>query len=61
MHNLLVNNGSSINVLAYDTYHKMGYLDKNLKVAYNELYGFTWNLLQIVGHVNLHVTLGVEP
>lgn len=39
----------------------MGYLDKEMKAAYNKLYDFIGNYVQLVGHVNLPIALGMEP
>lgn len=61
VHRVLVDNGSSVNILAYSTYQKMGLLDKEMAPSYNELYGFTGNPVQIVGRVKLPLTLGEEP
>lgn len=61
MHRLIMDNGSSVNNLAYNTYQKMKPADKDMMACYNELYGFTENVVQIVGRVKLLITLGVEP
>ncbi|KAK1399685.1 hypothetical protein POM88_009548 [Heracleum sosnowskyi] len=49
VHRVLVDNGSSCNILAYDTYQKMGLADKEMSPAYNDLYGFTGGPVQVVG------------
>ena len=61
VHRLLVDNGSSVNILAYSAYQRMKMADKDMMACYNELYGFTGNAVQIVGRVRLPITLGVEP
>ncbi|KAK1380894.1 hypothetical protein POM88_027638 [Heracleum sosnowskyi] len=61
VHRVLVDNGSSCNILAYDTYQKMGLTDKEMSPAYNDLYGFTGEPVQVVGRVKLPVVLGAEP
>ncbi|XP_063935619.1 uncharacterized protein LOC135147089 [Daucus carota subsp. sativus] len=61
VHRLLVDNGSSVNILAYSAYQRMKMADKDMMACYNELYGFTGNAVQIIGRVRLPITLGVEP
>ena len=61
VHRVLVDNGSSVDVLAYETYRKMGLLDKDLTLTNNELYEFTGNLVHIVGKIKLPMTLGEGP
>ena len=38
VHKLLVDKGSSINILAYRNYQKMKLADKDMMACYNELY-----------------------
>ncbi|XP_074346144.1 uncharacterized protein LOC141684906 [Apium graveolens] len=61
VHKVLVDNGSSYNILSYATYQKMGLLDKEMSPAYNELFDFTGGLMCVIGRVKLPVTLGDEP
>lgn len=61
MHRILIDNGSSVNILAYTTFQKMGLLDKELLPTNNELYGFTGNPVQITGRIKLPLTLGEDP
>lgn len=61
MHRLLFDNGSSVNILAYSTFRRLGLLDKDRLLTNNELYDFTGNRVQIMGRVNLPLTLGAEP
>ena len=61
MHRLLVDNGSSFNILAYSAYQRIKMADKDMMACYNELYSFTGNVVHIVGRVRLPITLGVEP
>lgn len=58
---LLMDNSSSINILAHSMYEKMKMVDKDMMVFYYELYSFTGNAVQIVGRVKFPITLGVEP
>ncbi|XP_074327396.1 uncharacterized protein LOC141665315 [Apium graveolens] len=41
VYKMLVDNGSSVNILAYSTYQKMGLVDSELLPCYNDVYGFT--------------------
>ena len=41
VHRLLVDNKSSINILAYCAYQRMKMAYKDMMACYNELYGFT--------------------
>lgn len=38
---VLVENGSTVNVLTYDVYKKIGFMDKDLISIVGHLYGFT--------------------
>ncbi|XP_074374966.1 uncharacterized protein LOC141716663 [Apium graveolens] len=58
---MLVDNGSSVNILAYSTYQKMGLVDSELLPCYNDVYGFTGPPVLVVGRIKLPVTLGEEP
>ena len=61
VHRLLVDNGSSANILAYSAYQRMKMANKVMLACYNELYGFTRNVVYIFGRVRLPITLGGEP
>ncbi|XP_074362449.1 uncharacterized protein LOC141702719 [Apium graveolens] len=61
VYRMLVDNGSSVKILTYSTYHKMGLLDKELLPCYNNVYGFTGNPVLVVGKIKFPVTLGEEP
>ncbi|XP_074359118.1 uncharacterized protein LOC141698328 [Apium graveolens] len=41
VYRMLMDNGSSINILAYSTYRKIGLVDNELLPCYNDVYGFT--------------------
>lgn len=56
-----MDNGSSLNLLAYTTFHKMGFPDKDLMAMNDSFYGFTNNLVRIKGKIRLPVTLGEAP
>ena len=43
VHMLPVDNGSSINILAYSAYQRMKMADKDMMACYSKLYGFTGN------------------
>ncbi|XP_074342268.1 uncharacterized protein LOC141679754 [Apium graveolens] len=61
IHRVFVDTGSSADVLTYDVYKKMGFLDKDLSPIAGHLYGFTWNSIGIKGLIKLPITLGYEP
>lgn len=61
VHRVLVDNGSSVNILSYNIYQKMGLATKEMTTVYNELYGFIGNSVPIMGRGKLPVTLGSEP
>ena len=57
VHMVLVDEGSYSNILVYSTYQKLGLLIKEMYPTNNKLYGFTWNMVKIMGRVKLPVTL----
>ncbi|XP_074374821.1 uncharacterized protein LOC141715244 [Apium graveolens] len=61
IHRVFVDTGSSADVLTYDVYKKMGFLDKDLSPTAGYLYGFTGNSIGIKGLIKLPITLGDEP
>ena len=61
VHQVLVDNGSFVDVLSYETYQKMGFIDKDMTPTSNGLYGFTGNLDHIMGKIKVLMTLGEEP
>ncbi|XP_074347334.1 uncharacterized protein LOC141686183 [Apium graveolens] len=61
VYQMLVDNGSSVNILAYSTYQKIGLVDNELLPFYNDVYGFTGPPVLVVGRIKLPVTLGEEP
>lgn len=61
IYRVLVDNGSAVNVLMYDVYKKMGYVDKDLIPTVGHLYGFTGASVSVKGLIRLPITLGDEP
>ncbi|XP_074351814.1 uncharacterized protein LOC141690961 [Apium graveolens] len=61
VHQALVDNRSSTDVLTYDAYKKLGLLDRELTSTGGHLYGFTGNSIRVKGTIRLPVTLGKEP
>lgn len=53
LHMVLIDNGSSVNILAYTTFQKMGLLDKDMAATNNELYGYTEKFVRILGKINI--------
>ncbi|XP_074327013.1 uncharacterized protein LOC141664953 [Apium graveolens] len=59
---ILVDNGSSENILYYSAFSKMDLGDRKLDTAKaTPLYGFTGNEVKLVGIVDLHVLFGSPP
>lgn len=56
-----IDNGNSINVLTYDVYKKMGFLDEDMSSISGHLYGFTGASISIKSLIRLPVTFGNEP
>lgn len=57
-----MDNGSVANILTYDVYKKIGFLDKDLSSTSGHLYGFTLVYVSIKGGlIRLPITLGDEP
>ncbi|XP_074352696.1 uncharacterized protein LOC141691843 [Apium graveolens] len=61
VHQAMVDTGSSANVLTYDTYKKLGLLDRELTSMGGHLYGFTGNSIGVKGTIRLLVIIGEEP
>ncbi|XP_074368057.1 uncharacterized protein LOC141708124 [Apium graveolens] len=61
VHRAMMDTGSSADVLTYDAYKKLGFLDKGLTSTGGHLYGFTGNSIGVKGTIWLPVTLGEEP
>ena len=61
VHRVFVDNGSSVNLLYYSTFQKMGLLDNDMTQRTTYLYGFTDNAFRVKGTIKLPVTLGEDP
>nr|XP_017225259.1 PREDICTED: uncharacterized protein LOC108201488 [Daucus carota subsp. sativus] len=61
IHRVFVDNGSSVNILYYDTYKKMGLPDKDMTVENLYIYGFGGEAIKAKGTIRLPVTLGEAP
>jgi len=61
VHRILVDNGSAVNILTYEVYSKMGYLDKDLLPTENTLYCFSGISVRTKGSIKLPVTMGESP
>lgn len=58
VHRVFVDNGSSVNILYYDTYQKMGFPDSDMKVENIYIYGFGGESIKVKGIIRLPVMLG---
>ena len=58
VHRVLVDNGSSVNIIYYSTYKKMGLPDRDMRVEEIYIYGFGGEAVKIKGIICLPVTLG---
>ncbi|XP_074366100.1 uncharacterized protein LOC141707030 [Apium graveolens] len=59
---ILVDNGSSVDILYYNSYSSMDLGDRKLdKAKGNPLYGFTGNEVKLVGVIDLSVLFGSHP
>lgn len=61
IYRVLVDNGSAVNVLTYEVYKKMGFVNKDLIPTVGHLYGFIGASVSVKGLIRLPVTLGDEP
>ena len=58
---ILVDSGSSVNLIYWNCFEKMNLTSDRLKTVDTPLYSFTGEAVPIVGSVQLPVTLGKEP
>ncbi|XP_043687762.1 uncharacterized protein LOC122638979 [Telopea speciosissima] len=58
---ILVDNGSSVDILYYDAFEKMLLKSEMLKRVESPLYGFNGAPIQVEGSIELLVTVGIEP
>ena len=60
-HRILVDNESSVDILYYQAFQKMGLKVSNLKPSPNPVYGFTRDSITPIGVISLLMTLGDYP
>ncbi|KAK1389694.1 hypothetical protein POM88_017872 [Heracleum sosnowskyi] len=58
VHRVFVDTGSSVNILYYGTFKKMGLLDKEPTQGTTHIYGFTGDSVRVKGTIRLPLTLG---
>ena len=58
IHRMLVDNGSSVDILYYQAFKKMGLKVSDLKPSPNPIYGFTGDPVIPLGVISLLMTLG---
>ncbi|XP_074336645.1 uncharacterized protein LOC141673809 [Apium graveolens] len=58
VHRVFLDNGSSANILYYNTYKKLGFPDSDMYFEDAHAYGFTGEAVRVRGLVRLPVTLG---
>ena len=61
VHRILVDNGSSIDILYYQTFQKMGLKNSDLRPSPNPIYGFTGDSITPMGVITLPMTVGEYP
>ncbi|XP_031116910.1 uncharacterized protein LOC116020581 [Ipomoea triloba] len=61
VHRILVDNGSSVNVMYYDAFTKLGLPRNQLKEVRTPLSGFTGDSIETEGSVVLPVEIGASP
>ncbi|XP_074335980.1 uncharacterized protein LOC141673146 [Apium graveolens] len=60
VHRVFLDNGSSANILYYNTYKKLGFLDSDMNFEDVHVYGFTGEAIRVMGSIRLPVILGEE-
>ena len=58
---MLVDNGSSVDILYYQAFERMGLKVSDLKPSSNPIYGFTRDSVIPLGVISLPMTLGEYP
>ncbi|XP_074328326.1 uncharacterized protein LOC141666231 [Apium graveolens] len=58
VHRIFLDNGSSMNILYYTTYKKLGFPDSNMNFEDTHVYGFTGEVVRVIGSIRLPVILG---
>ncbi|KAM6583079.1 hypothetical protein CsatB_010081 [Cannabis sativa] len=61
VHRILVDNGSSVNLLNFQAFKQMGLQEKDLRPMTSSIYGFTGDVIAIRGMIILPITLGTAP
>ncbi|XP_031111915.1 uncharacterized protein LOC116015888 [Ipomoea triloba] len=61
VHRVLVDTGSSVNVIYYDTFTKLGLSRKQLTQVRTPLSGFTGDSIETEGSISLEVEIGTQP
>ena len=61
VHMMLVDNGSSVDILYYQAFQRMGLKVSNLKHSPNPIYSFTGDSVIPLGVISLPMTLGEYP
>ena len=57
VHRILVNNGSSVDILYFQEFKRMGLKVSDLKPSPNPVYGFTGDSIILLGVISLLMTL----
>ena len=61
VHRILVDNGSSVDILYYQAFQRMGLRDSDLRPSPNPIYDFTRDSVVPVGVITLPLTMGEYP
>ena len=61
VHRILVDNGSSVDILYFQAFKRMGLKVNDLKLSPNLVYGFTGDSIIPLGVISLPMTLGEYP
>ena len=61
VHRMLVDNRSSVDILYYQVFQRMGLKVSNLKPSPNPIYGFTGDFVIPLGVISLPMTFGEYP
>ncbi|KAM6583540.1 hypothetical protein CsatB_010542 [Cannabis sativa] len=61
VHRILVDNGSSMNLLNFQAFKQMGLQEKDLRPMTSSIYGFSGDVITIKGMIKLPITLGTAP
>ena len=61
VYRILIDNGSSVDILYYQAFKRMGLKDSNLRPSPNPVYGFTGDSVVPVGVITLPLTVGEYP